>query len=45
MTRFLINIPQALKESLKDAAEAQGQTLNGLIRHILWEWVKKDGVF
>lgn len=40
MTRFLINLTEELKFILKQEAKNKGQTLNGLIRQILWEWVK-----
>lgn len=40
MVRFLINIPEGLRETLKSEAKPRGQTLNGLIRQILWDWVK-----
>lgn len=42
MVRFLINIPQELRETLKDIARSRGQTLNGLIRQILWEWTNSQ---
>ena len=40
MVRFLINIPEGLRDTLKAIAQPRGQTLNGLIRQILWDWVK-----
>ena len=43
MIRFLVNIPAGLHTFLKEAARAKGQTLNGLIREILWDWAdRKD---
>ena len=42
MVRFLINVPEELRDILKDTAKPRGQTLNGLIREILWDWVKKN---
>lgn len=38
--RFLINIPTALRDELRTIAKAQGSTLNGLIRQILWDWIE-----
>jgi len=40
MVRFLINTPEEIHKCLKEAAKEQGQTLNGLVRQILWEWIK-----
>ncbi len=31
-----------LRNTLKSVADQRGQTLNGLIRQILWEWVEKQ---
>lgn len=42
MTRFLINTTEELKNSLTYIAKERGQTLNGLIRQILWEWLEKE---
>ena len=42
MVRFLINITEESHETLKAAASQRGQTLNGLIRQILWDWAKKQ---
>ena len=38
--RFLVNVPAELHRALKEKAGAQGQTLNGLVRQILWDWVR-----
>ena len=40
--RFLISVPKELHEKLKAASRAQGQTLTGLIRSILWEWIEQQ---
>lgn len=40
MIRFLISVPTELHELLKAAATVKGQTLNGFIRGILWDWVQ-----
>ena len=42
MVRFLVNVPTELHKSLKEVAGAQGQTLNGLIRQILWDWAERQ---
>lgn len=42
MVRFLINLPEDLRDDLRTMARPRGQTLNGLIRQILWEWIKKE---
>ncbi len=38
MVRFLITIPNDLRDTLKTAAACRGQTLTGFIRSILWDW-------
>ena len=40
--RFLLNIPEELKTSLREIAKERGLTLNGLIRNILWDWLEKE---
>lgn len=42
VVRFLINIPEELRNILKTHAKSSGQTLNGQIRQILWDWVKQQ---
>ena len=42
MIRFIISTPTGMHETLKDIAQRQGQTLTGLIRQILWEWIKDN---
>lgn len=44
MVRFLINIPEDLRDTLRSIATPRGQTLNGLIRQILWDWAKQNPV-
>ncbi len=39
MVRFLISMTEELRNTLKSVADQRGQTLCGLIRQILWEWV------
>jgi len=39
MVRFLVSTQEEQKKALKEAAEKRGQTLNGLIRQILWDWL------
>lgn len=39
MTRFLISVPEAMRETLKTEAKKEGQTLTGLIRIILRDWL------
>lgn len=36
--RIGITVPIGLYEELRDEAKYSGQTLNGLIRQILWQW-------
>ncbi len=43
MVRFLINVPVELHNIMKEAAASYGQTLNGLIRQILWDWAERQG--
>ncbi len=45
MIRFLVNIPAELHGILKETAGKQGQTLNGLIRQILWDWAKEEKIY
>lgn len=40
--RIGLNVPTVLYMELKQEANASGQTLNGLIVQILWEWKKRD---
>ena len=42
MVRFLVNVPDELHKILKAFAKEQGQTLNGLIRQILWQYVEDN---
>lgn len=39
MVRFLISVTNDMHNILKRTANQRGQTLCGLIRQILWEWV------
>ncbi len=41
MVRFLISLPEPTRDDLKKAANARGQTLNALIRQIIWEWMER----
>ena len=43
MIRFLVNIPTELHAFLRKTAGKQGQTLNGLVRQILWDWAERQG--
>lgn len=40
MIRFLVSVPDGLHHDLKKAAKRRGQTLSGLVREILWDWMK-----
>ena len=42
MTRFLFFTTRDLHELLKKESKARGQTLSGLVRQILWEWVENQ---
>ena len=42
MVRFLISVPMELRNELRSAARKGGFTLSGLIRQILWDWVKEE---
>lgn len=44
MIRFLVNVPAELHGMLKEMAGKRGQTLNGLIRQILWDWAERQGL-
>ena len=40
--RFLISVPEALHSGLKRHSKRMGYTLTGLIREILWDWLRQD---
>ena len=40
--KFLISTPENLKETLKECAKRQGYTLNGMVIHIFWDWLKNN---
>lgn len=40
--RVGLNVPKGLYEVLKEEAAITGQTMNGLLVQILWEWVKRE---
>ena len=42
MYQMILRIPTEMKKDLKLEAEARGQTLTGLIKQILWEWLKQS---
>lgn len=42
MIRFLVSVPDSLHWDLRAAARERGQTLNGLLREILWDWAEKN---
>ena len=42
MYQMILRIPLDMKEDLKREAEARGQTMTGLIKLIIWDWVNKN---
>lgn len=38
--RFLISVPEILHKALKEESKHRGQTLTGMIRGILWDWIQ-----
>ena len=40
--RFLINVPETLHKALKEESKHRGQTLTGMIRGILWDWIQEQ---
>lgn len=40
MTKFVVNITEEMKENLRSEAQIRGQTINSMIRQILWDWCK-----
>ena len=40
--RFLISMPDEMHETLKKRSRREGQTLCGLIRAILWDWIRTN---
>lgn len=46
MTKIIRNtlrLPEKLHQELLTIADEHGSTLNGLIRQILWDWLKANG--
>lgn len=37
-----IRPPEEIRQKLKSYAKRKGYTVNQLVTHILWEWVKKN---
>ena len=42
MEQALVRMPKILKQTLKEAAEQKGISLNAQILQILWDWKKKE---
>mgnify|MGYP003370754380 CR=1 FL=1 len=42
MHQMILRITKETHDSLKEQAKARGQTLTGLIRQILWEWIEEN---
>lgn len=42
MIQMILRLRAEMRNDLKNAADARGQTLTGLIRQILWEWLKNQ---
>lgn len=42
MEQALVRMPEILKQTLKEAAEQKGISLNAQILQILWDWKKKE---
>lgn len=42
MYQMIFRFPLELKEDLKAEADKRGQTLTGLMKQILYDWVKKN---
>lgn len=42
MKQMILRLADDMWKCLKTEAAVRGQTLTGLIRQILWEWVKKN---
>lgn len=40
MRQLIVRLPDKTKDELQQIAKEQGQTLTGLIRQILWEYLK-----
>lgn len=40
--RFLISVPEILHKALKEESKHRGQTLTGMIRGILWDWIQEQ---
>ena len=40
--RFLISVPEGLHSELRAESLRRGQTLTGLIRSILWDWLREQ---
>ena len=42
MYQMIFRFPKELKEDLKVEADKRGQTLTGLMKQILYDWVEKN---
>ena len=41
MKRFLISTTEDMYQKIKCVSAKRGQTITGLIREILWDWIKE----
>lgn len=44
MYQMLFRFPKELKEIVKQEADKKGQTLTGMMKQILWEWVNRNKI-
>lgn len=42
MVRFLVSTTEEMHRDMKKWSESKGQTLSGLIRGILWDWMQEQ---
>lgn len=40
--RSTLRLPEALHQELLAIADEQGSTLNGMVKQILWDWLKRN---
>ena len=40
--RSTLRLPEALHKELLAIANEQGSTLNGMVKQILWDWLKRN---
>lgn len=40
--RFLVSMTESMHDELKQISRRRGQTLSGLVREIVWQWLREE---